>query len=185
MKRILFNLLFCCTVLIVASCKNEATISGTADKIKELGLYSFNKGEIALVQSVPVDPQEGTYTFVANLPYKGLYLFGRNEGALYPLYLNGGEEIVADFSNNDMFLSGNDLSEENQILGKWENGVNDVKVDAFMCKSLPGASASGYEIFFDKLSSAYQVQKSLLSEISNKQGDFYGFMRKTLVLTHG
>ena len=93
-------------------------------------------------QSVPVDPQNGTYSFIANLPYDCLYLFGRNQGALYPLFLEGGDEITADFSNYDMYLSGQDLSYENKILLEWENGVNDVKVEAFMGKSLPGASTS-------------------------------------------
>ena len=177
MKRILIKLLFCCTLLIVASCKNEATISGTADKIKELGLYTFNKGEMVLVQSVPVDPQDGTYSFIANLPYEGLYLFGRNQGALYPLFLEGGDEITADFSNYDMYLSGQDLSYENKILLEWENGVNDVKVEAFMGKSLPGASTSNYDIFFSKFDAACKLQQTLLDQIKEKRGEVLDFLR--------
>ena len=177
MKRIVFNLLFCCTLLIVASCKNEAAVCGTADKIKELGLYTFNKGEIALLQSVVVDSENGSYSFTAELPYEGLYLLGRHEGALYPLFLEGGDKITADFSKYDMYLSGQELSYPNQILAKWENGVNEVKVEAFMGRALPGASTSNYEIFFNKFDAAYKVQLTLLDEIKDKKGEVLDFLR--------
>ena len=177
MKRIILNLLFCCTLLIVASCNNEASIYGTADKIKELGLYTFKKGEIALLQSIPVDSQDGSYSFTTELPYEGLYLIGRNEGALYPLFLEGGDEITADFSNNDVYLSGEGLNYENQVLAKWENGVNDVKIDAFMCKSLPGASTSKYDIFFSKFDAACKVQETIMNEIKGKKGSVFDFLR--------
>ena len=52
MRKFIQLMMISCACLIVASCSREATIAGTAEKIRELALYSCSKGEITLLDTV-------------------------------------------------------------------------------------------------------------------------------------
>ena len=172
MGRLFFNLILCCACFIVASCSNEVTIGGTAEKANVLSLYSFDNGEVTLLQSAPVDKENGTFQLTVELPYEGLYLMGSNEQALYPLYLMGGDIISAEYKDNRLSLTG-EMSEENQVLFKWENKANDTKIDSFLYNFLPGENSVGYEEFFRELEDLAAHKEAMLKELEGKKGNFY------------
>lgn len=180
MARLFFNLIICCACFIVTSCNSEVTIGGTAEKCKELHLYSFKNGEIALLQSVEIEKETGLFEFVQQLPYEGLYLMGSNNKALYPLYLKGGEKIEAEYKDNRLSLSGA-LSDENEALFKWEEGANDVKIDAFLYNWLPGENSVESGKFFEELQKLAEHKSAMLKELDGKKGDFYNWLRNKIV----
>lgn len=177
MRKFIQLMMISCACLIVASCSREATIAGTAEKIRELALYTCSKGEITLLDTVKVSSEDGSYQLVVELPYEGFYLIGRNENVLYPIYLKNGESLEACFQDNSMRIVGNSLSKENEILEKWENGVKEVRLNGFLNRHLPGVSSAGYEIFFAQLENAKKHQTAMLEELDENDGKFYTFMK--------
>lgn len=175
MKNLIYNFLLCCVCLAVTSCNREVTVSGTAVKAKEMLLYSFNKGELSLMQRDTVDKENGSFGFSVQLPYEGLYLIGANEDVLYPLYLKKGESIVAAFKDNRFTLSG-ETSLENDALFKWENRANDVKIHSFLYNWLPGDNSAKYGKFFEELEQTAAFRDSLLNDIKGEKGKFYTFL---------
>ncbi len=165
-----------CICLVVASCSREVTIGGTAERTRTLGLYTFNKGEIALLQEVSVDKETGTFSLVAELPYNGLYLFGKNENVLSPIYLKGGECLNLELRNNALSLAGGKASEENRLLFGWENAVNELKTGSYLHKYLPGGHALAHDELFEELQDGLAYRDSLLKELDGKKGEFYAFL---------
>lgn len=180
MKKLIANILFCLMALVVTSCSKEVTISGMAEKTKEMSLYTFDKGDVNLLQTVTVDPETNTYHLLARLPYNGLYLLGGNKSALFPIYLKGGEQVSADYKDNHLTLAGNEHSEENRALFQWEDKVNKIKLDAFLHQYLPGEYSVEYDVFFKELEELSAYQATLLKELKNKPGKFYAFLRKKI-----
>ena len=178
MKRIVANIFICCICLFVASCSKEATIGGTASKAQSFGLYTFEKGEIALLQEMPVE--DGVFGCTVALPYEGLYMMGPNSKALYPVWLKGGEQISLEYAGNSLKLGEGSASRGNSLLFRWENSVEAARIISYMNKFLPGANSAPYEVFFGKLEEAAGEQKLIMEEIAGEKGEFFDFLRNKM-----
>ncbi len=180
MKRNLIYMAFVLACIIVTSCSKEVTISGTANKAKSFGLYTFEKGYPELLQDIAVDSNTGSFAATLEIPYDGLYLIGPDERVLYPLYLYGGNSVELVYEKNLLSLGGNVANEQNRILFQWENSANDVRISSFLHNYLPGCSSPGYEKFFAQLESAENAQKTISAQIKEKDGAFYAWLQKKM-----
>ena len=180
MKRLFFSLIISCACFIVASCSKEAAIGGTANKAKNISVYTFDRGNIELLCNMPVNRETGRFDTIVSLPYHGLYLLKANGNAMYPVHLKNGENIELEFNNNQFDISGNGISEENQLLFEWENNISDVKTGSFLHTYLPGGHSLPYPEFFAQLQKAEKTKSSLLEKIEGENGDFYIFLRDKL-----
>ena len=176
MKKFTSLFLLACISFMVASCSKEAAISGTTDKNQELSLYSFRKGEVSLLHTMKVDSITKGFQQQVQLPYEGLYLLGRNEQALYPIYLKSGEAVELQLKNNRLSLSGKS-GKENQALFQWEGSVEDVKMHAFLYNYLPGEYSVEYTAFFKELETAATVRDKLLKDLEDKNNEFYSLLK--------
>lgn len=179
MKRKITLFIIVCISLIVASCSKEATISGTTDNYQELSLYSFRKGDANLLHKMKIDSVTKGFQQLVQLPYEGIYLLGRNEQALHPIYLKSGENVELQLMKNRLSLSG-ESGQENLTLFQWEKSVEDVKIHAFMHNYLPGEYSVEYTEFFKELETVAIVRDNLLKELENKNDGFYLFLKQKI-----
>ncbi len=176
MKRLLFNLIICCACFIAASCSREAAVGGIAEKAKSLGLYTFDKGRITLLQEIDVDKATGTFEVTLDLPYNGLYLFGKNKNLLFPVYLKGGERVNLELRNNLLNITGDNISKENRALFDWENCVHEMKVGSYLHKYLPGGHALDHEQMFGQLQRVAASKEKFLAALEVKKSKFSAFL---------
>lgn len=176
MKKSITFFWLVCISFIVASCSKEATISGITDNYKALSLYSFKKGEVNLLHTMEIDSVTKEFRQLVQLPYEGLYLLGRNEKALYPVYLKGGERVELQLEKNRLSLS-ESSGKENQALFQWEEGVEDVKIHGFLHNYLPGEYSVEYTEFFKELETAADLRDHLLKDLEDENEAFYSLLK--------
>ena len=179
MKRKITLFIVVCISLIVASCSKEATISGITDNYQGLSLYSFRKGDVNLLHKIEIDSVTKGFQQLVQLPYEGIYLLGRDEQALHPIYLKSGENVELQLMKNRLSLSG-ESGQENMALFQWEKSVEDVKIHAYMHNYLPGEYSVEYTEFFKELETAAIVQDNLLKDLENKNDAFYLLLKQKI-----
>ena len=179
MKRKITLFIIVCISLIVASCSKEATISGITDNYQGLSLYSFRKGDVNLLHKIEIDSVTKGFQQLVQLPYEGIYLLGRDEQALHPIYLKSGGNVELQLMKNRLSLSG-ESGQENLALFQWEKSVEDVKIHAFMHNYLPGEYSVEYTEFFKELETAAIVRDNLLKELENKNDGFYLLLKQKI-----
>lgn len=177
-KAVKLFFLFCISWVVV-SCSNEATIHGTTDKKQDIFLYTFRRGNVDILQTMKLDSVTQTFQISVDLPYEGLYLLGRNEQALYPVYLKRGENIALELLKNRISLVG-EASEENQALFQWEKQVEEVKIHSFLHNFLSGEHSVEYDVFFKELENAAVVRSELLKNLDSKDGEFYSLLKNKM-----
>jgi thiol-disulfide isomerase/thioredoxin len=180
MKRAFESIILICICLIVTSCSKEVTVGGTVSGARSIGLYSFNKGAVSLIQEAQLENGDGSFEFVLPLQKQGLYLIGANPNALYPVFLKKGAVLQLHLENGMLSLAGGDAGEENGLLFKWENGVNDLKIGSFMHKFIPGANKMSYEKFVEEVQKALALKDEIVSMMPGDGGEFHTLMKNKM-----
>ena len=158
--------------MMLASCTQKASIVGQVERrsSKQILLYAYKQGELIEVGQQQLS-EDGGFHFEFTPQEKGFYLIGDHQKALYPLYVQGGEELKVTLQRNRLVV--NDAQDEaNRLLYEWEDQVVPVREYAYLQAFIPEGKSVPYEEFFqelDRLAAAQQQYAQELAACGNPQ----------------